>query len=161
MNGVVVRMEKMENLLMKMFFFFRDVCRKNYFLNGFILEFIVKAFFEFLKVYFIFFGMEFDQEKMEALKREAMYVENYGEIFVDEVSQDVVVEFLEDYFRENEEFEIRQKDRVEEDKRLNGKKILLVKEGVIKMIYINYYIKVMKMLIDKDMFGVEYKFYKK
>lgn len=161
MNGVAARMEKMENLLMKMPFPPRDVCRKNHLLNGFTPESIAKALFEFSKVHPIPPGMEFDQEKMEALKREAMHVENHGEILVDEASQDAVVEPLEDYSRENEELEIRQKDRVEEDKRLNGKKILPAKEGVIKMTYTNYHTKVMKMLTDKDMFGVEYKPYKK
>lgn len=161
MNGVAARVEKMEKLLMKMPFPPRDVCRKNHLLNGSTPESIAKALFEFSKVQPIPPGMEFDQEKMGALQREVVRMENHAEVIVDEASEAAVPEPLEDYSRENEELEIRREARAKEDKRLDGKMILPAKEGVVKMTYTNYHAKVMKMLTDKDAFGVEYKPYKK
>ena len=158
MNGVSRRMEKVEGLLMKMPFPPRDVCRKNHILNGFTPESIAMALFQFSKAGPIPTDMEFGQDDLEAIKRLVKRVENHAEVIEEAAS--TVPEPLEDYSRENEEIEERKRSRVE-DKKLDGKKILPAKEGIVKMSYTNYHTKVMKMLAEKDVFGVEYKPYNK
>ena len=160
LNGFARRMEKFESMLMKMPFPPRDIVRKDHVLNGFSPESISFALLEFSRVHKMPIDMEFSHDELEAVKRIATRKGNHADIIVAEETADGIPEPLEDYSREKEELETR-KQKKAEDKKLGGKKILDAKDGIIKMSYTTYHTKVMKLLSDKDVFGAEYKPYKK
>lgn len=139
--GFTARVEKFKPFLQSMPIPPRDVCRKDHPLNGFPIRSIVSGLERYSWLSPIPTTMEFDRETLMRLKDDIEGCDGIRPVLREEESCDPI----EDYSDQNG----KKPDKITDE----GKKILEEKDGVVKMSYASYHLKVMKMLANKGTFG--------
>ena len=166
LGGFTKRLEKLEPMLLSMPFPPRDACRQAHVLNGIPPRAIARGLERKLwKDGELPENMVFTQEQLKCLLEDIELSEgpenlSHPEpILLDDEKEDPVRP-VENYYDEAEA--VRQRAKAKKiDKELQGKKILEDKDGVVKLSFPSYHLKVMTLLADKNLFGKTFKPYKK